>query len=598
MRPVSKAIRRLLIAGCCLAPLGLLSSCQKTTSASTVSDKIRLSIADSPYFTPSQKSFEVSRGTDVVITLSFEAGYVFESCSYASFSVADAGFKNVQLLLKKVSFPELITITAKKADYGIMYQLNGGSFLSADFTGTFYAEWPTLAHHKRANTSLGTRMIERKGYVLTGWNTKEDLTGERIGLGSRVTMTTPILNLYADWKKETDPNDFTYAQGKHGLTITSYTGTQDVTELVIPRYQGSDPITAISNGSFKNLTKLTSLYLSEKLISLESNAFSGSPLTDITFCDTLLFVDDNSFSVPIKNWHLNACLYPRYQSGNDNAEFADDMDRLILAKDQQKMIFFAGCSMSYGLKSEEVSKVYGSQYTILDMGVIGGTNASFQFDCITPYLKSGDVFIHAPEVGSPYQLLDNIEAELRVFVMTEGNFDLLSLTDMTAMTHPFQVFSQFALSRFALPGGSYEDYLTTYNDYGDISIARPYTGVNKSYTDGKYTYQPSYVNSTSMTRLAAKYDQLKAKGATVYFSYSPVNSAVMDTTDYQNAPWETFATKITEAMAKYSYPVISTVTDYLYDGTYFYDEDYHLNDKGAQLRTEQLIYDLKKVVPV
>ena len=41
--------------------------------------------------------------------------------------------------------------------------------------------------------------------------------------------------------------------------------------------------------------------------------------------------------------------------------------------------------------------------------------------------------------------------------------------------------------------------------------------------------------------------------------------------------------------------IISKVDDYLYKGRYFYDTDYHLNDLGVILRTEQLISDLKSV---
>ena len=42
------------------------------------------------------------------------------------------------------------------------------------------------------------------------------------------------------------------------------------------------------------------------------------------------------------------------------------------------------------------------------------------------------------------------------------------------------------------------------------------------------------------------------------------------------------------------YRVISSVKDYVMEGRYFYDSDYHLGEGGAALRTARLIEDLKR----
>ena len=57
-----------------------------------------------------------------------------------------------------------------------------------------------------------------------------------------------------------------------------------------------------------------------------------------------------------------------------------------------------------------------------------------------------------------------------------------------------------------------------------------------------------------------------------------------------------FEQKCDKALSERGYTVISSARDYLYSGEYFYDRDYHLNDKGAIIRTNQLIDDLKKVI--
>jgi len=42
-----------------------------------------------------------------------------------------------------------------------------------------------------------------------------------------------------------------------------------------------------------------------------------------------------------------------------------------------------------------------------------------------------------------------------------------------------------------------------------------------------------------------------------------------------------------------NFPMISFIKDYVYPADYFYDTFTHLNDTGVQVRTEQLIADLK-----
>lgn len=171
------------------------------------------------------------------------------------------------------------------------------------------------------------------------------------------------------------------------------------------------------------------------------------------------------------------------------------------------MVLFGGCSVSYGLKSELLAKQYPA-YCVCDMGVIGGTNAAFQFDCLAPYLHQGDVVVHAPEVGSGYQLMANTDAEARMFVAVEGNYDLLSWTDMSAYKAPFTTYFSFCQGRSHFAVGSYSDYLATYNDYGDITIERPLLQKDESLGGAEYTYEMSFVTAASLQALKEKYARL------------------------------------------------------------------------------------------
>lgn len=53
-----------------------------------------------------------------------------------------------------------------------------------------------------------------------------------------------------------------------------------------------------------------------------------------------------------------------------------------------------------------------------------------------------------------------------------------------------------------------------------------------------------------------------------------------------------FEDELVRLLSPYGCFVISEISDYIFDGRYFYDSDYHLNDLGVLLRTERLIDDL------
>lgn len=185
-------------------------------------------------------------------------------------------------------------------------------------------------------------------------------------------------------------------------------------------------ITAIAAG-FAEGVKYESLILPDTIKTIEINAFKRCVFNEIYFFDNI----EERFGSGIKTVHINASVAPRYTTDCDNAQFAEDMDRLILNEDKRKMVFYGGRSMLYGLKSELVENAFNDKYVVCNIGVIGETNAVFQFECIRRCLGQGDVFVHAPEEMSRYQFLNDVSAEPRIFMCTESNYDLFALCDFS-----------------------------------------------------------------------------------------------------------------------------------------------------------------------
>ena len=56
---------------------------------------------------------------------------------------------------------------------------------------------------------------------------------------------------------------------------------------------------------------------------------------------------------------------------------------------------------------------------------------------------------------------------------------------------------------------------------------------------------------------------------------------------------KTLDTYVTILLDKNNYPVISNVETYIMEHKHFYDSEWHLNDEGARIRTENLANDIK-----
>lgn len=141
------------------------------------------------------------------------------------------------------------------------------------------------------------------------------------------------------------------------------------------------------------------------------------------------------------------------------------------------------------------------------------------------------------------------------------------------------------------PSGIYAE--DSFNEYGDISVERKY---NEMPTN----YDPSMEISLTTDLLDADFidylndfaDDCERKGAKVYFSFPPINA---DAVISDEAETEEFYRTLGESL---DFPLISDVYDYILPSAYFYDTNFHLNSRGALLRTSLLADDLLRAMGV
>ena len=126
-----------------------------------------------------------------------------------------------------------------------------------------------------------------------------------------------------------------------------------------------------------------------------------------------------------------------------------------------------------------------------------------------------------------------------------------------------------------------------YDIYGDISFERENTDdTDKGY---KTLYNSVTLSEKVLADYSNFYANLRSNGVKVYFSYGPANldGKFMPPKGVRLA----YADKVRRFIV--AVPIISDMEDYLYNGRFFWDTNYHLSTEGAVMRTEQLIDDIK-----
>lgn len=106
-----------------------------------------------------------------------------------------------------------------------------------------------------------------------------------------------------------------------------------------------------------------------------------------------------------------------------------------------------------------------------------------------------------------------------------------------------------------------------------------------------YTFEnpvmPPNIGDTTVERINKLNEYITSRGATLLVAAYPIGNGELtaDPRDYV-----VFQENLKDRLDCH---VISNFTDYMYDYSYFYDTNLHLNSQGAKLRTKQLIKDIK-----
>ena len=477
----------------------------------------------------------------------------------------------------------------------IRYEGNGGTLRA--WEGDAIA-LPVDNAHLRVNTAQGTGYFRREGYVLTGWNTAPDGSGERIGLGSR-TERRDGLALYAQWAKVSPEGAFSYEFREGQAWITGYSGAAP--RCVVPEELGGSPVRGICAGAFRD-GAFEELILPHTLYTVEGGAFHGCAVREITLFDTLREVSDESFQDcrGLKTLHVNAATSPVY-SGSYFDTFSDKYDWLLSLKGRKKLVLASGSSGRYGYDSPALAAAF-PDYVPANMGVYAYTNALPQLELIRGLMEEGDVLLSAPEFdAAEEQFCASSRLDAPFWAMMESNYDAAALLDLRNYSGVLDSLGEYLAARRGMAGrnygespASYDDdgnryAFATYNQYGDLTLPRPNGERDVCLRHNIADYTTANITPGRVEALNDVYRRFLDGGIAVYFTYTPRNRNSL-TADSTPATRRELHNYLTEHLCV---PVISDIEDSLYAGNYFYFIDSHLSGEGAAIRTKRVIEDLR-----
>lgn len=276
-------------------------------------------------------------------------------------------------------------------------------------------------------------------------------------------------------------------------------------------------------------------------------------------------------------------VMPQYLGGY-NAALIDKIERLK-SINEAKIVLIGNSNVAFGFQSETIEKAFGMP--VVNMGLHGGLGNAFHERMARINVCEGDIYIIC---HSTFSDDGTVSDKPLAWNAIENHFELwkcLSYKDMKSMVKEYPVYLKKCLDLWINNSGNQMEESIysreSFNLYGDIAVKRE--GSNFSF---EAPVTPPAINNITINRINELSAWLNDRGATLLIAGYPIGKG-----DF-TAPEEEFVATQEELKQKLSCPFISDYRDYMFDYNLFYNSEYHLNDEGAALRTQQLITDLKR----
>lgn len=255
----------------------------------------------------------------------------------------------------------------------------------------------------------------------------------------------------------------------------------------------------------------------------------------------------------------------------------------------EKAVLIGGSSLAFGVDSALLEEYIGMP--VVNYGLYAAIGTKAMLDLSEKYIGDGDIVVICPEVEEQtYSLYYNGESMLQA---ADGNIPLLLDAGFDNYGKLAATLPSFSKSKRAFyksgskPGASGIYSKDSFDEYGDVYVERKYNEMPRNYDSAMpMRISTEIIGDGFIDYLNGYASKMERRGARVYFSFSPINKNAVAST---NTEKEEFYKFLGENL---DFPIISGIDKYILDSAYFYDTNFHLNTRGAKLRTALLADDI------
>lgn len=264
------------------------------------------------------------------------------------------------------------------------------------------------------------------------------------------------------------------------------------------------------------------------------------------------------------------------------ASLSDKIDRLKNL-DGPKLVLIGDSNLAFGMDSKLLEE--SMQMPVVNMGLHGGIGNAFHENMAKINVVPGDVYVYCPDIFGGF---DGIEDGVLVWTALRNDvrlYRLIPRQEVWGVVKCYPTFLKRGILQLWEERGNKSDEIysrSNFNEYGDIVYKNPEYRYNFA-----ETIEPSQISDSTVRRMNDLAKWLSERGATLVVAAYPIGDGEL-TVDAKE--FVKFQEKLEEKLVC---EIISDYTDYMFDYEYFYDTSLHLTVEGTELRTKQLIEDLK-----
>lgn len=291
---------------------------------------------------------------------------------------------------------------------------------------------------------------------------------------------------------------------------------------------------------------------------------------------------------------------PKVYGESYYAELPELYERLSSTKGK-RIILIGGSNLAFGVDTvllEETLKEMGYDYTVCLFGLYGAFGNSVMMDLAEDTLREGDIVILSfePEASAMTDyfgataFLKAVENKSSlVCKLNLGHFDAVLGNYITYLHEKYEVVSSGAGLKL---NNVYQK--AAFDENCNMIYPREYNEMTIGYDPSSPIILGDLEISADFSEIVQDFCQTaNKKGASVYYSFCPVNASSIVLSDTPDASLENdLLSYYTNCFEAFGCRIISDPSRYVMENGWFYDSNFHLNEAGSKLRTKYLAEDI------